>query len=249
MRYSTLVKQIFIVLKSKWVLQLIKGKLFSFASFEVVSNIKKTVPKLDFIIDVGANSGQFSKVASYLYPSAEIEVFEPLPNLYPKIEKIFNANNKITTHNVALGNEVGSIKFNKNKFGHISSILDISNDNNHYPKEENDLDKIDVLIKTIDSLEFNNKTTKGVSLLKLDVQGYELEVLKGGEKTLNSIDYIVIEANLEQLYVNQPSFTEINAYLNSKNFELDGMLDFNLGNNNKYIEIDFLYKNKSKISN
>jgi hypothetical protein len=83
---------------------------------------------------------------------------------------------------------------------------------------------------------------KGTSLLKLDVQGYELEVLKGGEKTLTNLDYILIEANLEQLYVNQPSFTQVNNYLNSKGFELSDMLDFNLGAKNKYIEIDLLYK-------
>jgi hypothetical protein len=52
----------------------------------------------------------------------------------------------------------------------------------------------------------------------------------------------LIEANLEQLYVNQPSFTQVNNYLNSKGFELSDMLDFNLGAKNKYIEIDLLYK-------
>ena len=246
MRYATLIKQVFIVAKSKWILQLMKGKLFSFASFEVISNIQKTVPKIDLILDVGANSGQFTKVASNLYPNAQIETFEPLPDLYAKINKQFEANNNITTHNVALGNEMGSIKFNKNKYGHISSILDISIENKHYPKEKNDLDKIEVAIKTLDSYAFLSNKSNSISLLKLDVQGYELEVLKGGENTIKDLDYIVIEANLEELYVGQPSFTEINAYLNSKNFEVDGMLDFNLGNNNKYIEIDILYKNKLK---
>lgn len=246
MRYSTLIKQLFIVAKSKWALQLVKGKLFSIASFEVVSNLKKMVPQLDNIIDVGSNSGQFSKVASHFYPNAAINAFEPLPDLYLKIEKLFDSNKKIKTHNLALGNEVGVINFNKNKYGHISSILDISLDNIHYPKQENDLSQIKVEIKTLDSLLLTNSLKAEITLLKLDVQGYELEVLKGAEESLKNIDYIIIEANLEQLYTNQPSFTEMNTHLMSKHFELSGMLDFNLGHKNKYIEVDLLYKKTSK---
>lgn len=246
MRYSTLIKQLFIVAKSKWILHLFHGKLFSIASFEVVSNIKKSVPHLDNIIDVGANSGQFSKVATNFYPNAKINAFEPLPNLYPKIEKLFSANKNITTHNLALGNEVGVIKFNKNNYGHISSILEISADNIHYPKQENDLEQIDVQIKTLDSMSLLDKENSGITLLKLDVQGYELEVLKGGEETLKNINYVVIEANLEQLYTNQPSLNLMNEYLDSKGFEIKGMLDFNLGSSNKYIEIDLLFSKKIK---
>ena len=246
MRYSTLIKQLFIVAKSKWALQLFQGKVFSIASFEVVSNLKKMVPQLDNIIDVGSNSGQFSKVATHFYPNAAINAFEPLPDLYSKIEKLFQSNQKITTHNLALGNEVGVIKFNKNKYGHISSILEISSDNIHYPKQENDLAQIDVAIKTLDSLSLIDSKSKGLTLLKLDVQGYELEVLKGGDETIKHIDYIVIEANLEQLYTNQPSFNQMNEYLTSKGFEIKGMLDFNLGNKNKYIEVDLLYSKQQK---
>lgn len=245
MKYSTVLKQIFIVAKSNWFFYFIRGKVFSLSSFEIVTNLKRTAPVLNYIIDVGANSGQFSKVASYHYPDAKMNVFEPLPNLYPKIEKLFKSNKNITTHNLALGNELGTIKFNRNEFGHISSILDISDENVHYPKR-NEMDQIDVEIKTLDSLSLSEELSKGISLLKLDVQGYELEVLKGGENTLKNIDYILLEANLEQLYVNQPSFTEVNNYLNSKGFELSDMLDFNLGAKNKYIEIDLLYK---KVNN
>lgn len=241
MRYSTLIKQLFIISKSKWALHLLKGRVFSISSFEIISNLKKTVPHFDQIIDVGANSGQFSTVASYLYPNAKIDSFEPLPNLYPKIKKKFESNKNITTHNLALGNEEGAIKFNQYKYGHMSSILDISSQNSHFPREENDLVQIEVAIKTLDSMALVNKETKGVTLLKLDVQGYELEVLKGANETMKYIDYIIIEANLEQLYSNQPSFNVVNNYLNSKGFEMAGMLDFNLGNNNKYIEMDLLF--------
>ena len=246
MRYSLLIKQLFVVAKSKWILHLFQGKLFSIASFEIISNIKKTVPHLDNIIDVGANSGQFTKVASNFYPNAKINSFEPLPNLYPKIERLFSANKNITTHNLALGNEVGVIKFNKYNFGHVSSILQISADNIHFPQSDNDLEKIDVQIKTLDSLSLLNKENPGITLLKLDVQGYELEVLKGAEETLKNIDYIVIEANLEQLYINQPSLNQMYNYLDSKGYEIKGMLDFNLGNGNKYIEIDLLFSKKAK---
>jgi FkbM family methyltransferase len=241
MKYSILIKQLFIVAKSRWVLQLVQGKLFSLASFEVVSNLKKMVPELTTIIDVGANSGQFTKVAAHLYPQAQIHTFEPLPDLYPIIKKKFGSNPNIKTYNIALGNEDGTILFNKNKFGHTSSVLEISQDNIHFTRKDNELEQIRVQIMKLDSLALPVDKTN-LSLLKLDVQGYELEVLKGADETIKAIGYIIIEANLEELYSSQPSFNTMNNYLQDKGFELMGMLDFNLGNKNKYIEVDLLYR-------
>ncbi|WP_426094218.1 FkbM family methyltransferase [Flavobacterium sp. DSR2-3-3] len=241
MKYSVFIKRLFIIAKSKWLLEAVKGRIYSFASFEVVSNLKKMVPELTTIIDVGANSGQFTKVATHLYPHAQIHTFEPLPDLYSIIEKKFSSNPNINTYNIALGNEDGTILFNKNKFGHTSSILEINEENIHFTRKDNVLEQIRVQIKKLDSIAlFTDKTH--LSLLKLDVQGYELEVLKGADQTLKAIDYIIIEANLEELYSSQPSFTVMNNYLQMKGFELMGMLDFNLGNKNKYIEFDLLYR-------
>lgn len=243
MNYHSLLKQTFVLFKTKWFLEVLKGNIYSIASFEIISNLKHIVPEINFIIDVGANSGQFTKVCSKYYPNSPIYSFEPMPDFYNKIKKKFEKSPNIKTCNYALGNEKGFISFNKNEYGHVSSILDIDKNNIHYPNEK--LTKIEVEISTLNEF-FKTIPIASPSLLKLDVQGYELEVLKGGSEIVKQIDYIIVEANLEKLYDKQPTFTELNEHLNNIGFELNGMLDFNLGKNNKYIEVDLLFKNKNK---
>ena len=89
------------------------GRLFSISSFEILTNINQIVPELDLIIDVGANSGQFSKVSNYFYPKAQIYTFEPLEDHYLKIQKKFKNIQNIKVYNLAVGNEEGFISFNK----------------------------------------------------------------------------------------------------------------------------------------
>lgn len=239
MKYSVILKQLFIIFKTSWIKNLLLGRLFSISSFEILTNIKQITPDLSLIIDVGANSGQFSNVSNYFYPKAKIYTFEPLEDHFLKVRNKFSKIENISVHNLALGNEEGFIVFNKNKYGHVSSVLDISEDNKYYPKD--DIKKIEVKITKLDSF-FKEIHIPKSSLMKLDVQGFELEALKGAKKLIQKIDYIVIEANLEKLYDKQPSFTEVNSFLNDNGFEVCGMLDFNLGTKNKYIELDILYK-------
>jgi len=240
-----LLKRIYIILKSTWIRTLINGKLISFSSFEILNNAKKTIKSFDIIIDVGANNGQFQKAAGYHFPNAEIHSFEPIPELYQNLLK--RNQNKVQNYNLALGNEIGTLAFNKNKYNHSSSFHKISKDNDNFPSTE--VTQITVNIERLDSFS-SNIDFKGITLLKLDVQGFEIEVLKGGANTIRKhIDFIIIEANFVKLYEDQPSFTQLNFYLNELGFELKTMLDFNLGKDKSYIEADFLYqKNKDLIS-
>ncbi|MBC3845733.1 FkbM family methyltransferase [Winogradskyella echinorum] len=239
MTYNSFLKRLFIVLKTKWLLNLIKGRVFSFASFDMINNLYKIESNLTTIIDVGANKGQFQKAANYFYPSANIYSFEPIPELFEGLVKV--SNNNITNYNFALGNEKGELDFQKNKYFHISSFLDISKKNTDYPK--NDVEIIKVQIRTLDDMH-EELNIHGKTLLKLDVQGFEVEALKGAVNTLKKIDYIIVESNFEELYKNQPSYTELNAFLNLHNFEMRTMLDFNMGKDGNYIEADFLYKKR-----
>ena len=218
-----------------------KRKSISFSAFEIVNNLRK---KADFktIIDVGANGGQFAKTSSFFFKNANIYSFEPLPDQYKELNSTMRLSDRISLYNLALGNESGKIQFNKNSYGHISSVLEINPENLNPNYKRSEFKKIEVKIEKLDNVIMQNLCIYPV-LLKLDVQGYELEVLKGSTRLLDkSIDYIVVEANLEALYTGQPSFTELNRFLNENGFELDGMLDFNLGNAFKYIEFDLLYK-------
>lgn len=240
MNYTTLLKRLFIIFKTSWIRTIFKGRSISFASYEILNNTKNQCEELNTIIDVGANQGQFQKAANYFYPNAKIYSFEPIPELYEKIVK--NNCKGITNFNMALGNEVGKLEFNKNEYQHSSSFYEIENDN-HLPSSKTT--KINVEINTIDNIgsyiDFNGKV-----LLKLDVQGFEREVLRGGKNTLkNHIDYVILEVGFKKLYKNQPTFTELNKFLNEHNFELLTLLDFNLGKDKSYIEADFLYIKKT----
>lgn len=214
----------------------------SFASYEILANFKKEVNNVDTIIDLGANNGQFLKVAHHFYPKAFIYSFEPIPKMFQRLNKFKSQN--IQVFNMAVGNAIGEFDFHHNSYTHVSSFLDISKENETYPKDS--IKTIRVKQNTLDNL-FNSLEIKGTTLLKLDVQGFEMEVLKGGESTIkNHVDYIIVEANFVKLYENQPTFTELNRHLNELGFELKTMLDFNFGKDKSYIEADFLYH---KINN
>lgn len=62
-------------------------------------------------------------------------------------------------------------------------------------------------------------------LLKIDVQGYEYEVLRGAEVTLANVDTIIVETSYRQLYLHQPLFDDIYLFLRERGFVFSGILE------------------------
>jgi hypothetical protein len=84
---------------------------------------------------------------------------------------------------------------------------------------------------------------KRIKLLKLDVQGFEIEVLKGAEAVLSSIDYIYAEAHFQEMYKGGPVFTNLFDFLYSRGHQLVRMTKFNV-DDGKLVECDMVFKNK-----
>jgi FkbM family methyltransferase len=107
--------------------------------------------------------------------SKEIKCFEPNKTHFECLHRNLAPFNHVKLYNKAIGNEIGFIKLSDDVASQNTRVL---------------MEKGDVAIATIDSMDLKN-----IDLLKIDVEGLEMEVLKGAEKTLETIQYIMIELN------------------------------------------------------
>ena len=228
-------KFIFIIFNLKF----FKAYLNSVFPLIEISNLLNELPLIDNCIDVGSNKGQFALVLKRYFTKAKIFSFEPqIKNLI--IQKKFLNNSKF--YNCCLGNKSSFQIFNITDRDDSSSLLEPSIFKNSIYKIVN---KISIKVEKLDNIIKLNYKNK--NLLKLDVQGYELEVLKGSKKNLSKIDYIIIELGTKKSYLRQPSKFETINFLKKNNFKLQ-----KISNKTKIMnswEADFLFVNIKKINN
>lgn len=221
-------------------------KSFSISSFNINAAIAKYQPMFLNIIDGGANKGQFALAAAQRFPMADIYCFEPVPDVYKILANNVKKFPKIHPYNRAVGSITGKIPFYRNELTPASSAMPMLENNNRPNCDPNRSNIIEVDILRLDDFIMDFDMRRPI-LLKLDVQGYEKEVLKGAEKTLNRVNYIILETSFCKLYENQPLFDELHEYIKNFGFELVAPLDVNVGNNLAIIEMDVLYKKNNII--
>lgn len=167
------------------------------------------------VVHIGAHYGQ----EDHFYNQKNIKnviYFEPLKKNFEVLKN--NVPNERIIHNIALGNETKLIEMyvESNNQGMSSSVLKPKLHVDQYPhivfneKEMVQMDKLD-------NIEFNREN---YNFINIDVQGYELEVFKGSEKTLENIDYIISEINRDSLYENCTLVEELKEYLSKFGFKL-----------------------------
>ena len=160
------------------------------------------------IAHVGSHNGKEVEVYKKLFIDSEIHLFEPNKSSFKKLESKFSNSNNIYLYNFALGNtnEEKTLNISSN-FPNTSSILEPHLHKVYYPEINFDDNEV-VSLKKFDSLLIDN-----INFMSIDTQGYELEVLKGANEYLNSIDYLIVEINRKYLYKNSPLVKDIDLYL------------------------------------
>jgi hypothetical protein len=94
---------------------------------------------------------------------------------------------------------------------------------NEFPYTRN-ASLINVAINRLDTLINASNLNKPI-LVKVDVQGFEKQVIAGGKELLSHVDYIIIEVSFVELYDNQPLFDEINLQMNHLGFLYNGNIE------------------------
>ena len=137
----------------------------------------------DLFVDIGANVGSYTILASSEIGANTISI-EPITTTFIYLEDnilINRIQEKVTALNIGLGSQKGVLKFTKS----LDTVNHVATDFNS--------DSIDVSVDTLD----NVIRHRDPLLLKIDVEGYETEVLKGAENTLssNNLKAVIIELN------------------------------------------------------
>lgn len=176
-----------------------------------------------YFIDVGAHKGEF---LSYLLKlkHKKIYCFEPQKNVFQILAKKFNDNKKVELYNLGLAEKSSNKIFFVNKLTSTSTFS--KSKNTFFAKlkkfilRSNNFFTEKYLVKTkkLDEI-FKNKKISDV-FLKVDVEGFELNVLKGAKNLVSKkTKFILVEKHFFQLYENKTT-NDVHLFLKKNNFKL-----------------------------
>jgi FkbM family methyltransferase len=206
------------------------GKIFTDRT--LVHELPRLTPHRDWlrsarirtVIDVGGFIGSFAYAARTILPEAQIYSFEPLEDNYFCLVKNLSPLGHFQAFRTALGDRSGTIEFNRSDFAASSSILEMGElHRKAFPQTAHQV-KVTVPLARLDDY-LDRMELKERTLLKVDVQGYEMFVLNGAARLLPHVDYLLTEVSYQPLYDGQPLFGDIYTFLSTQAFQFAGNFD------------------------
>lgn len=172
------------------------------------------------VVDVGANVGQTIDLVRRTFAKPMIFSFEPNPELWPALRDKYERVG-VTVESLALGNSEGNIAFYVSENSELGSVLAPNRgDENPFRKIEI-RERVNVSVTSFDTW-IDCKKLGRIDLLKVDTQGFDLEVLHGASKTLDrrALEIVLVEVNFIKIYESQCSFSEIQQFMKEKGYGL-----------------------------
>ena len=199
--------------------------------------------KFATLIDVGANKGQFSLVAHTEQPGIRIIAFEPLSQEAAKFESMFADTPNVTLIRAAAGGAFGQAQIHVSRRADSSSLLPIGKlQSQIFPGTDEIATESVAVVRLADALA-GTELAKPV-LLKMDVQGFELEVLKGAESILGTLHAIYVEVSFLRLYDGQPLAHEVISWLSDHKFILSGVYHIAVDRDCRAVQADMYFRRR-----
>lgn len=181
--------------------------------------IGKYLPPSPTIVEAGAHVGVDTAEMAALWPSSKIYAFEPVPGIYKQLVANVRPYKNIKAYKLALSNKTG-----KNKI-YVSGGRSDGSSSLLKPKEHLKIhpdvtfnSSVDIETITLEDWMLENKVSK-VDFLWLDMQGFELQVLKSCKPLLKHVSAIYTEVNLVENYEKGALYEELKSWLNNQGFE------------------------------
>lgn len=160
------------------------------------------------IIDVGASDGCWSRECMGVFPHARYALFDALPENSAALQTLTDNNSNMMYWNGALGAQSGHLLINSH--GDQTSFFHSAD----WPGTP-----LEVEVRPLDSF-IESMSFKGPILIKADVQGYELEVLRGATRCLEMTEVLLLEVSFRQIYEASPLAHEVVSELGARGYRI-----------------------------
>ncbi len=203
-----------------------------------LQNLKKLGYNPGFVMDIGAYEGYWTRDFLEVFPSAQVLMVEAQKSKEKQIEQVCSVFPNVAYHIALLSGEDGKeLYFQENETAsHVTS----SGDSHSTAIKSESVDAI-----------LQRKGMPFPDFLKLDVQGYELEVLRGATSALKHAEFCLLEVSMLELF-NEPLFAEVVAFMDVRGFQAYDICQFmRRPFDNALYQVDLLFikKDSSFISN
>jgi len=197
--------------------------------------------QIDCVLDVGANHGGYALMLRDIGFQDKIVSFEPIPDSFQRLLKNAENDKFWSSHNFALGSVEGKKEMNVTGGRHFSSFYKP----NHFAADQfGNAARVshtqEVSIRRLDKVldEIIPKLNVSSIFLKVDTQGFEMEVLRGAGEWLKKIPVIQTEVSLQTLYENKCDFTESLRELTQLGYDISGLFPVVQDSEMRLLEMD-----------
>lgn len=187
------------------------------------------------LLDIGAHVGDFTNNIVRLAPNCDAIMVEANPNCEPYLQK-----SKFGYDMVALSDKQGKAELFVEKANAIGTGASLYKENTDW-YADGKFEKVEVELDTLDNRKYFGYEV--IDLIKMDVQGAELDILNGGRKTITRAKYVLIETSLVVYNQGAPMIDAIVPKMKEYGFYIEDIIDYLKFSSNQIAQMDILFKN------
>lgn len=203
---------------------------------------------IDLVLDVGANAGQFGAMLRAEGYGGELHSFEPVAATFAKLEEASAGDSRWHIHRLALGDGVGELVINVAESSDLSSFLNPNAFGAERYGQIAATARETVAVSTVDVFlaaqvpDWQRRTI----LLKMDTQGFDLQVVRGAAASLPFIRALVSELSLIPIYEGMPDYLAVLAAYQAEGFAVSGLFPISRRADLAVVEMDAVLVNTAR---
>jgi FkbM family methyltransferase len=216
-----------------------RALLFGVATTMTAKEIVR-LTRPDLVIDVGANRGQFCLAVASAADGARIVAIEPIPTEADRLRRVMSGYASLTVIECAVGARAGIADLHLSSALDSSSLLAMTSLQEELFPATHPAGVLPVEVRTLDEIAAEVPIGQR-TLLKVDVQGCELQVFEGAPRTLARTLWVWCEVSFVELYVAQPLAGDVVAFLYRAGFRLASVGE-PVRARGRSVQVDLLFK-------